>query len=55
MKFGVGELEERNYVRASIVQPLKINHQHSPSLLDGGSLHMHKNFKELLQILVGNA
>ena len=37
-----------------IVQPSIINHQHSPSLQNGGSLHKHKNFKELVQILIEN-
>ena len=31
-----------------------INHQHSPSLQDGGSLHKHENFEECPQTIIGN-
>ena len=52
MKFGINAPKEHNYVHMPIVQPSTINHQHSPSLQDGGSLHRHKNFKELVQFLI---
>ena len=55
MKLGMGTHEERNYGRVPTVQPSTINHQHSPSLQDGGSLHKHKNFKELLHTQIGNS
>ena len=54
MKFGIGKPKEHNYAHTPIVQPSIINHQHSPSLQNGGSLHKHKNFKELVQILIEN-
>ena len=45
----MGAPKEGNYARAPIVQPSIINHQHLPSLQDGGNLHKHENFKELPQ------
>ena len=51
VKFGMGALKEGNYACAPIVQPSTINHQHLPSLQDGGNLHKHENFKELMQTL----
>ena len=36
MKLGMGAPEEHNYACALIVQRSTINHQHGPSLQDGG-------------------
>lgn len=55
MKLGMGKHEDCNYAYASTVQPSTINHQHLPSLQDGGSLHIHKNLKELPQTLTRNS
>ena len=51
----VGALEERIYAHVPIFQPSTINHQHSPSLQDGGNLHRHENFEECPQTLTGNS
>ena len=47
--------KEHTYARVPTIQPSTINHQHLPSLQDGGSLHIHKNFKEVQQILIGSS
>jgi hypothetical protein len=54
MKLGMGAHEEGNYACAPTTQPPTINHQHSPSLQDYGSLHKHENFEELMQTLIEN-
>ena len=52
----MGTHEECNYLRASTQttpNSWSINHQHSPSLEEGRSLHKYENFGELPQTLIG--
>ena len=51
----MGASKELNYARVPIVQPSLTNHQHLPRLQYGGNLHIHKNLKELSQILTGSS
>ena len=55
MKLRMGALEEHNCACAPTIQSSTINHQYSSSLQDGGILHRHKIFKELLQTLTRNS
>lgn len=53
VRLEMGTHEERNYALAPTFQPSIMNHQHSSSSQDVGSLHRLENFEEPSQILLG--